>query len=95
MRIVDQRHGYTYEFAPSPHAHLAEYDAEEEHLRGRREVKRGPSRFHVDGFIRWCEQCDKEVRHRYECKWSYRWRLWEHLDCGGDILMRKDPARAR
>lgn len=28
VRIVDQRHGYTCEFAPSPAAHMAEYDAE-------------------------------------------------------------------
>ncbi len=29
MRIVDQRHGYTVEFAPDPHCHRDEYDAAE------------------------------------------------------------------
>ena len=29
VEIVDRRHGYTVEFAPTPEAHRAEYDAEE------------------------------------------------------------------
>ena len=33
IRRVDQRHGYTVEFAPDPDAHRAEYDAEEEAIR--------------------------------------------------------------
>ena len=30
---VDGRHGYTYEFSPSPNNHLSEYDEEEARLR--------------------------------------------------------------
>lgn len=32
VRLVDQRHGYTVEFAPDPDKHRAEYDAEEAKL---------------------------------------------------------------
>jgi regulator of replication initiation timing len=33
---VDQRHGFTYEFAPNPEAHRAEYGGEERRLRDER-----------------------------------------------------------
>lgn len=33
VRIVDERHGFTYEFSNTPQMHLAEYDEEEQRLR--------------------------------------------------------------
>lgn len=33
VRRVDERHGFTMEFAPSPSQHKAEYDLEEEAIR--------------------------------------------------------------
>jgi hypothetical protein len=64
-----------------------------------------PRRFHVEGYINWCLDCKQEVALRRECKWSYRWRLWEHWPCpvmvekglvrtGGQIVMRAVSAAA-
>lgn len=39
VRIVDERHGYTYEFSNAPQMHLAEYDEEEQRLREQREPR--------------------------------------------------------
>jgi hypothetical protein len=37
VRIVDERHGWTYEFSNQPNCHLIEYDEEERRLLAERD----------------------------------------------------------
>lgn len=36
VRLVDERHGFTYEFSNAPYNHLLEYDEEEARLHAER-----------------------------------------------------------